>query len=354
MVAPIRPRDSGVSELMPTQQTGQTQGVKQTTGTQQTDGLAGIGFEMKQDGQSQSIPQNDQPRVSKEQIEQSIKNINQLLSSGKDIDAGELTKQIEILMHSVDQQQLKTQQTGIKGTQDQIQRTVDEQVKKLGEAKEKMEAEKTWNTVKDIFTYAAMAVSVIAAVATGGILAVAVAGLGVALTIAQKTGALDKAFDALGITDPNWRTAITIGLSLALIAGSITNTTLIAKGVGEAATRALLPRAFEALGVIGKGTEALKNVSTGIKIVGQVVGGTLKIGEGTNQIGSTVARNERDNLNIEVKELQTKNVALKKQQDDLMDQLREILKKLDEGVQTTTQTLQTQSQTTQRLIQQMS
>jgi|KBSSwiStaDraftv2_1062776.scaffolds.fasta_scaffold33295_4 hypothetical protein len=338
-----------------TQQVGQTQDVQKTTGRKETQGISGVGTQELEVRPQSSAPQNDDPKVSQQTMEKSYDNIVQALSSSglKDVDISAMVLEIQGILDKLNREQMKTQQTNIKGTQDQVQKNVNDQIEKLGEAQKKMEDQKTWDTFKDIFTYAAMAVSVLAAVATGGALSILVAGLGVALTIAQKTGAMDKMFDAMGASQ-EVRTAITIGLSVALIAGSITNVAMIAKGVGQAWTTALLPKMMEMIGVLGKGAQAVGNVAGGVQMVAGVVTGVLKVGEGVNQIGSSVAGFEKAEIDKQVKDMQTSNMKLKDQQQELIEQLKALLELLEDGVNMATQVLQSQSQTMQKMTQRLS
>jgi hypothetical protein len=331
-----------------TQQISQTQDVQQTTGTDKSQGVSTTPSLVSQQ-QTSSIPQNDPPKISQQEMIERFDGIMKQLSTGKDLDVASIMRAIEELQFAIDSQQVETQKVGLKGVAKQIQDNVETQVKKLTEAKEKMEAEKTWNTVKEIFTWAAVVIGVVASVATGGALSICLAGLGAALTIAQKTGAMDKAFDALGIKDQGWRTAINIGLSLLLIAGNFANIAMIAKGTGDAVT-GLLSKVIASL----KDPETAKWIGACIKQIAALGDSGAKAGEGFAQIGGSVARKEGDDLNIQVKESQTQNLRLKQQQQDMIEMLKDLLKLLDDGVQGTLQVQQTQSQTTQKLIQRMS
>jgi len=89
-------------------------------------------------------------------------------------------------------------------------------------------------------------------------------------------------------------------------------------------------------------------------MVAGVVTGVLKVGEGVNQIGSSVAGFEKAEIDKQVKDMQTSNMKLKDQQQELIEQLKALLELLEDGVNMATQVLQSQSQTMQKMTQRLS
>jgi hypothetical protein len=337
----------GVSNLL--QQIGQNEGPHKTQGPRQLQGLTGIGSTpplTSRPSGGPSIPQNDPPRLTSDQMVDRFDNILKQIGGGKDIDIGEITRQIEVLQYAIQKEQQKTQTTGIDGQQKAIDKNVNDTVKKLEEAQKKMEAEKTWKTFKDIFTYAAMAVSLAGAVATGGALAIAVAAAGAAMTTLQQTGAYDKMMEG---ASPELKLGISIGVTVLLLAGSITNAAMIAKGVGAKVTDALLPQVLAKLN-FANAAQALSNTSDVVRVASTVSDGVLKVGDGATKIGGTVVHFEMDKANDEAKRLQILNAKQQQQMEALVDALKEILKKLDEGVQTAATTIKGNAMTTDRLI----
>jgi hypothetical protein len=327
-----------VGSQNPLRQVGQTEGVQQTTGTAQTQGTRGVGTEPPQamsQQRPQSIPQNDPPRITPQQMMERFDSIIQQLGAGQDADLSQITKQIEELQYALDQAQLKTQTTALEGNKKAIDANTEAQLKKISEAKEKMEAQKTWDTFKNIFMWAAMAISVVAAVATGGALAIACAAIGAAMTIMQQSGLQDKMFDAMNLSQEA-RMGITIGISVLLLAGSIGNVAMLAKGVGTSLTTSLAPKLLEAL-KFANVADALRGMASTVQVASTVAGGVLKINEGATQIGSSIAGFQKEEANKQVKDMSTMFARLKQQQAALIDQIKEILEQLDEGVQTTAQ-----------------
>ena len=78
-------------------------------------------------------------------------------------------------------------------------------------------------------------IGVVAAVATGGALAIVCASLGAAMTVLQQSGAQDKMYDAMGASAGIAQTAHQLIESSAWCCwpASITNAGMLAKGVGE-------------------------------------------------------------------------------------------------------------------------
>jgi hypothetical protein len=337
----------GTSNLL--RQISQTESLQRSQGVGETKGPRGVGNEPPQTSRqptSQSIPQNPQPWVNPQTMQARFDNILQQLKPGKDIDVGEITRQIEELTYAIQKEQQKTQTTGIEGQQKSIDKNVTDQVDKLKEAQKKMEAEKVWKTFKDIFTYAAMAVSVAGAVATGGALAIGIALVGATMTTLQQTGAYDKMLEG---ASPELKLGISIGVTVLLLAGSVTNAAMVAKGVGAKVTEALLPQVLAKLN-FGNAAQMLSNTSTTMKIAGTVTDGVLKVGDGTSKIGATVVHFEVDKANNEAKQLQIQITKQQQQMEALVEALKEILKKLDEGVQTTATTIKNNAMSTDRLI----
>jgi hypothetical protein len=326
-----------------TQQTGQANGPQAGLGVRSMDYQAGTGVAV------QSAPQLEKPRLTAEEATNAYNNIMSQLMSGEDLDTGSIILQIQQLQAALDDKQIKVQSKQIESTNKEIQKNVKDQITKLDEAFEKMQSQKTWDTVKTIFTYAAMAIGVVAAIATGGALAIGVAVLGAAIGIAQQTGAMDKMYDAMGASQ-GLRTAINIGLSVVLLAGSITNAGMLWKGVGEKVTTALLPKVLQAFELTAKLGTALTGATTAIQVATTIAGGVMKVGEGVNQIGGSVARFEHSEIEGGRKLLEGKNKVTQQSLEELVETLKGVMKKKEESTRLAVQTVQGGAQTKRQII----
>jgi hypothetical protein len=332
-------------------QLGQTQGTQQTTGASRAQGTRGAGTEPGEVTQQQSqqhVPQLDKPRIGPLEMVERCESIMRQLGAGKVVDMSQIMVQIEELQLALEQDQQSAQRAGLDGAQKAIDANSKEQGKKLEEAQKKMEAEKTWNTFKDIFTYAGLAIGVAAAVATGGALAIGMAALGVVVTTMQQTGAMDKIFDAAGASQ-GVRLGVTIGLSVLMIAGSATNVAMMAKGVGTSVITPLLPKVLTAL-KLASAADKLTAVSMGIKVGTQVAGGVAKGIEAVGQAGSSVAGLERDLATKQAKDLEIGSVKLRQQMREMIEAIKESIDRGNEGVEVTAQVIQSNNATMSKII----
>jgi hypothetical protein len=329
-------------------ETGQTQGAQQTGRTQGTKGVGTGPGEVTQQQRQLSIPQNDPPRITPQEMVERCDNIIRQLNSSKVGDMSQIMLQIEEMQHELEQGQQKAQTTGIEANQKVLDANAKEQTTKLAEAQEKMEAQKTWDTFKDVFTYAALAVGVVAAVATGGVLAIGIAALGAAVTVLQQTKGMDKIFDFFGASQ-GVRTGVTIGLSVLMIAASATNVALLAKGVGTSLTAPLLPKVLDAI-KLASAAGKVGAIAQGIKIGSQVAGGSLKFAEAGMQVGSTVARLESDKATKEQKDMAITHAKLTQQLHDMIEEIKASMERDSNDVEVTANVIKGNAQTMTKIV----
>jgi hypothetical protein len=348
MVDPLGIRNT-TTPLTQTESTGQTTQTGQANGPQAPLGVRSMDYQAGMGVANQSAPQLEKPRLTTEEAAKAYDNIMSQLMSGEDLDTGSIILQIQQLQSALDDKQLKVQSQAIEANKTAIQKNVNDQIAKMNEAFDKMQSQKTWDTVKTIFTYAAMAIGVVAAIATGGALAIGVAVLGAAIGIAQQTGAMDKLFDKMNLSQ-EWRTGINIGLSVLLLAGSITNVALLAKGVGQTVTTALLPKVLSLIPKFTDGAAKLAQATTTLQAIATIGGGAMKIGEGINQIGGAVVRHDISKIEGDRKLLEGKTKLTQQSLEELIETLKEIMKKKDEGVRQAVKTVQGGSETRRQMI----
>ncbi len=292
------------------------------------------------------------PELDLKTLNERYTNIRVSLETGEVQDMSTIMQQIEELQHALDQQQLSTQKTEIESGKSKIDSNLNEQLKKISEASEKMKAQQTWGIFTKIFTVAAAALalvgSIATAVASGGItlpavLAVGAASIGAIVAVLQTTG-LDKTiFDALKVSD-SARMWIMLGISAAIF---VMNLPSIVQGVKTA-----VQLASGVVNSLSKGVQgALTTASTSQKLAmaASLGGGLSTMGQGTTKIGESVATFEGAGIEHDRKRLETRNMQLRQMMDDLMDDLKELMEKMEEGVRGTAEVVQQQASSMQYL-----
>ena len=262
----------------------------------------------------------------------SVDRLTAKLASNEPVDFAQLMLMFEEEQQKVDKEQQKSKVVELESNKNAIKNTVNRDLKKLDEAVEKLEKQKKWGIFGKIFKAIAIALSVVAAVATGGILAPAIAIVAAAVTILEETGAMKKMFDAMGLSE-NAQKWIMVGISAALLVA----------GLGAAGMA--LKAASAAQAAAGAGAAVVVSVvMRQISAAAQVVGGVVKVGEGATQVGSAVNQYQIAKIEDDRKEIEAVNLQLKKQQDDLAQALQALIQKMEESVNAVVQIVSGQAQ----------
>ena len=349
--------------------------VQPTTGTNKPSSTPGVDTSpppVDQQGGGSQIPQNDPPRLDPKEMTDRFREISGILRDGHDVDISVLMDKLQELQSKLGDEQVRGQTNEVKANKKSIEANTDNQIQKLSDQVKKLEEQGTWDTVKKVFSVAAAVFGVLAAVGmaivTGGAalpaaIGIAAAVIGATVSILSTFNLTDKVFDFFGVTqDKQVRANILLGINIAVVVMSIGSVVGGAVSAArQAATQALpsvaIKLTWKTLETTTKG--ATMTVGT-VKTVGEFlkIGGTIglaatKVGEGINQIGSSVVQGEVDQLETDRKNLQLVARKTQQQQEELYEGIKKLMQELEDGVQITTQVVQSQSQTIDRMRQHM-
>lgn len=334
---------SGSINLGNTQQLDEV-GPKDIQGKGKPQDTPGVGLEpapvSPDPGGSSGVPTNPTPRLDPKTMAENIQDLLAKLKSGENTDIGGLMEQLERVQSELGQQQVKNQTDQIKTNKLKLDSNLQATLGKIQENVQKMEDQKTADTVRKVFAIAGAVLGFIAAiaavVATGGVAAPAivglvVAGLSLTVTVLNESGLSDMFFDAVGAS-PEVRLGVQLAVAGVLLIGCIVNIGMSIKMAADVVNM------------------TAKAVSIGVNIAQ----GALKVGEGIDQAVKTqltleIAQNEDDKKKIEIS-----NTRIRQMQEDIMKAIRDLMKQLEDGVTTTTQIMSSQSQSTQRQMRSMS
>jgi hypothetical protein len=268
------------------------------------------------------VPPLPQPKANPE----SVGRLKAMLDSNQPVDFALLLVVFQQEQEKVDQAQQKSKIDELENNKTAIKNTVDRDLKKIDEAAKKLEASKKWGIFGKILRAFVVAFTAIAAVATGGALAIAVAVVGAAFTVLDETGAMKKMFDAMGLSADSQKW-IMVGISAVLLVAGLGAAGMAVKAATSAASAAAGAGAAIIASVV------LRQIAAGA----QIAGGVAKVGEGATQVGSAVNQYQIAEIESDRKTIEITNLQLKKQQDDLIQRLQELLQKMEESVQAVVQ-----------------
>lgn len=252
------------------------------------------------------------------------------------IDISTAMVKLRALMQETEQLQGVTQAEEVKQRKKEIQASIKDQIEVIRENAAALAKSKKWGLFGKIFAGIALAFTVLAAAATGGLLAPAVATLSVAMFALQESGAMDQMFDAMGASD-GVRMGIMIGVSVALlVAGGAS----AAGGFGKAAeTGAKAVQAGSKLAQVSAKVARMSislfakfglNASK-VAAVAQALGGVTEVAEGAATVGASVTQHQADQAQGELKRLQADELRAKKKMDDLIAALEQLMEQVESG-----------------------
>ena len=275
------------------------------------------------------------------------------------IDISTAMVKLRALMQETEQLQSVTQAEEVKQRKKEIQDSIGNQIEAIRENAAALAKSKKWGLFGKIFAGIALAFTVLAAAATGGLLAPAVAALSVAMFALQESGAMNQMFDAMGASD-GVRTGIMIGISVALlIAGGAS----AAGGLGKAAeTGAKAAQAGSKLAqVSAKITQMSTNLfakvgldAAKVAAVAQTAAGVTEVAEGAGTIGASVTQHQADQAQGELKRLQADELRAKKMMDDLMMLIEEFMEHVERGGKAAVSSITGDADSVERQIQNQS
>jgi transloator len=236
--------------------------------------------------------------------------------------------------------------------------------RKLGEAANKLaEAKKTQETMK-VLSWVAVGLSVLAAVATGGVFAIVAAGIGVAMAVLNETGVMNKLTDAiaedrmknLGESPSEAKktamyimTGITIAISVAtIVTGLVPGAQLATVGVKVgAAMQGALARAA------GVGIESVLRANsiavTGVKIAAAA---TTAVQAGAGVYGG-VQRYEAATKEAETVETRAFLRRLQQQMEEEQEEIAALVQQMQSQISTVVNIMAEQAETSTKVIGQM-
>jgi len=216
--------------------------------------------------------------------------------------------------------------------------------KKMQEAIEKMEAAKTAGIFAKIFGWIAVALTVIAAVATGGALAFAAAAVAVTMAVLSEAGVMDKITEAIakslqdnqGMSSSEakkWAMGImmglTIAISLATLGAGIANVASAGAQATATATNAVSKAIKAALEMI---QQAMSKIAPAVQIgrMAQIAGSVVTVGQQAAAIGTAVNQKEAPDKQAETAELRKFLAILKQKMEDEADRLQQMIQQMQE------------------------
>ena len=235
------------------------------------------------------------------------------------------------LMQAAEQLQTATKGEDVRLLKDEIDAGIREQIDKIQENAKKLAESKKWGLFGKIFGGIALALSVVAAVATGGILAPAVAAVSVAMFTLQETGLMDKMFDAMGASDAV-RMGVMIGVTvLLLVAGGASSVASFGKAAAQAGTKAVdAASRFGRLGAqVAKISSELGLNTARVGGFAQLAGGVTEVLEGGASIGTSVTRHQADQAQADLKTLQADLLKDRKQLEQLIEAIEQLLQQIE-------------------------
>jgi hypothetical protein len=294
-------------------------------------------------GPGSGAPPLDPPRLRGDAMGERYQQILDKLSGGE-VDVSVLMQKIQELQSKIGDLQQKRQTSEISINKDSLLAKNQEALKKIDAEFEKMKADQTWDTCKKVFSVAAAIIGCVAAIglalATGGASllvagAIVCAVAGATVSVAQTTGLGEKFLTEVCKMKPDDAQKLMTGLV-----------------IGFAVAGILFTGGASLMGAAGRAAPMI--MTTMPKLIGnmlaKVAGGVALasgVGAGVSSIGKAVAGGELTDIRTDRKGLEADYKRLQQQQEDMVNELRELLKKLDDGVKITAQVVQSTHQSTQ-------
>jgi hypothetical protein len=306
---------SGIDGIGQRQQVGSLGDVGGVGGTVPT-GTAGVNNTPPQvtlQSAMTTTPQLSTPQPDATSPERLNSLIDTLIKQGPDF--SQIMVMVQQEQVKTDKEQLVTQQKMVDGKKNEIKANTESDIKKLNEQIKKIEDQQKASLFKRIFGWIAVAVSVIAAIATGGALAIGVALVGAAVFALQDTGVMNKLLKDL----PQWaQITIMVVITVALVAG----------GIAGAST--------SAGGLVARLADGAVNIAKKAGMIAQAVGGVAKLGEGGAGIASSVITKDVAEMEADRKDINAAAMRLKKEMDEMMEKLQQLVAKMEDSVRATT------------------
>jgi hypothetical protein len=268
-----------------------------------------------------------------------------ILSEPKMFDAGELIAQFLSLKTKMGDEQLSASMKDVRFNSEVQKAKNDEIAKKMAEALDKIAQAKSSQLALKIFGWIAVALSVVLAIANGGALAFAAAGLAVTMAVLSEAGVMDKLTEAIadslvkdGMDPDKAKMAagfITMGICLAA--------SLATLGAGVAATGAKVAE------VATKAMMIAKQVANAAKF-GQ---GVMSVAQGGTQLYAGVKQHEAAESQAEAAEIRKFVAKLQALQDDEMDRIQAMVQALNESTTRAMAILNGQAETSAAIVRHM-
>jgi hypothetical protein len=292
---------------------------------------------------------------------------------------GSIAEQFLAMKVKTDQERVNSDIGDIRDKGVQVQQKNKEISDKLLDAAEKMEKAKTTSLIMKIFGWIAVALSVVAAVVTGGALAMVAAGVGLVMATLNETGVMNKLMEAiakdrmerLGESPSEAKrnamiimTVLTIAISVATIASGIASGTQAAANLGSKLAEAF-PKLANVFGKIGGQlatsiqetiakllnvtTEAMQRVGTAAKIAGAV----STAGQAVTGIAAGAQRFQAAKQETESAELRAFLRRLQQQMEDEQESVAALVQSIQAQISKVVEMMAEHSETSSKVIGQM-
>ena len=255
-----------------------------------------------------------------------------------------MTAFLALKVESMDEQQ-KNSLEDIQAT-GKLQKLQNEEIaKKSQEAIKAMEDAGLGGIFAKVFGWIAVALTVVAAVATGGALAIAAAAIAVTMATLTETGGMDKLTEAIakslqdsGMSEADskkWAMGIMMGISIAV------SLTTLGAGALKAGTD-LAANAVKIAQQVGKAAQQLTKAQM-VASMAQVGSGVDTIGQQGAAIASAVHTRDAADANAEAAELRAFLAKLQQVLEDESDRVQQIVQQMQASFTTAMQIMNRQS-----------
>lgn len=268
------------------------------------------------------------------------------------MDASEIMNRFLALKMKMDGEGVKAELEDIKARGDR-QRTENEEIaRKIEEAAKKLEESKAGSLAMKIFGWIAVALTVVAAVLTGGALAIAAAAVAVTMAALSEAGVMEKMTEAIaeslmknGMGEDEAKKAamwISMGIQLAVAAATLAagfaSTASTAVRAANDATRLAIQMSQKAM--------TLGNIARG-------AGAVATAGQGAAGIASSVAAHDAAQIQADQAEIQKFLARLKQMQEDDAARVQEMVQSMNDSMSRMMAIMNRQSESVSTTIQHM-
>jgi transloator len=262
-----------------------------------------------------------------------------ILAPPATFDASEMITKVLALRVKMGDERLAASMKDVQHTGTVQKEKNQELAQKTADAQKKIEESKTGALVAKIFGWIAVGITVLAAIATGGLLAGVAAAVAVTMTVLSETGVMQKMTDAIaeslkkdqGMDDNAAKTAagfITMAISIAV--------SLVTLGAGAA-------------GAGAKVAEAAAKIATAAKFVQ----GAVTVAQASSQIYAGVKQFEAANVQADSAEIRKFQAKLQQLLDDEMDTIQAMIQDMNEANSRMLKILSGQTETSRNIISHM-